>query len=306
MARVWRQLSPRASVGYRLGRGWSLSGSAGLYYQLPPYTALGFKEANAWVNKSLHYMRVGAFSAGAGWRLRDRLIVSVEGFYKRTATCRCRSRTGFRSRARATTTAWWATRSYVSSAQGRAYGVEAMARWQIPGKVNLVGSVTLFRSEYRRDSAAPYIASAWDNRFVVNVSGTYDLPRSWSVGARLSAVGGMPYTPYDVEKSSLVEAWNVQGRPYYDYTRYNDGRLDAFAQLDLRIDKTFYFRHCMLGLYIDLQNVTGSKLRQPDVLMSTGVVENPEAPAAEQRYRMKYIRQESGTLIPTLGITVEF
>ena len=99
---------------------------------------------------------------------------------------------------------------------------------------------------------------------------------------------------------------NVQGRPYYDYTRYNDGRLDAFAQLDLRIDKTFYFRHCMLGLYIDLQNVTGSKLRQPDVLMSTGVVENPEAPAAEQRYRMKYIRQESGTLIPTLGITVEF
>ena len=51
MARLWHQLSPRASVGYRLGRGWSLSGSAGLYYQLPPYTALGFKEADAWVNK---------------------------------------------------------------------------------------------------------------------------------------------------------------------------------------------------------------------------------------------------------------
>lgn len=96
------------------------------------------------------------------------------------------------------------------------------------------------------------------------------------------------------------------GRPYYDYGRYNDGRLDAFAQVDLRIDKTFYFRRCMLGLYIDLQNVTGSKLRRPDVLMSTGVVENPQAPAAEQRYRMKYIGQQSGSLIPTLGITVEF
>jgi hypothetical protein len=119
-------------------------------------------------------------------------------------------------------------------------------------------------------------------------------------------VGGTPYTPYDVEKSSLVEAWDAQGRPYYDYGRYNDGRLDAFAQVDLRIDKTFYFRRCMLGLYIDLQNVTGSKLRRPDVLMSTGVVENPQAPAAEQRYRMKYIGQQSGSLIPTLGITVEF
>ena len=103
--------------------------------------------------------------------------------------------------------------------------------------------------------------------------------------------------------------WSKPGtprRPYYDYGRYNDGRLDAFAQVDLRIDKTFYFRRCMLGLYIDLQNVTGSKLRRPDVLMSTGVVENPQAPAAEQRYRMKYIGQQSGSLIPTLGITVEF
>ena len=306
MARLWHQLSPRASVGYRLGRGWSLSGSAGLYYQLPPYTALGFKEADAWVNKSLHYMRVGAFSAGVGWRLRDRLIVSVEGFYKLYGDIPLSVADGIPLSCKGNDYGVVGNEELRSSAEGRSYGVEAMARWQIPGKVNLVGSVTLFRSEYRRDSAAPYIVSAWDSRFVVNLSGTYDLPRSWSVGARLSAVGGTPYTSYDVGKSSLVEAWNVQGRPYYDYARYNDGRLDAFAQLDLRIDKTFYFRHCMLGLYIDLQNVTGSKLRQPDVLMSTGVVENPEAPAAEQRYRMKYIRQESGTLIPTLGITVEF
>ena len=280
--------------------------SGEIFYDDIRYTALGFKEADAWVNKSLHYMRVGAFSAGAGWRLRDRLIVSVEGFYKLYGDIPLSVADGIPLSCKGNDYGVVGNEELRSSAEGRSYGVEAMARWQIPGKVNLVGSVTLFRSEYRRDSAAPYIVSAWDSRFVVNLSGTYDLPRSWSVGARLSAVGGMPYTPYDVEKSSLVEAWNVQGRPYYDYTRYNDGRLDAFAQLDLRIDKTFYFRHCMLGLYIDLQNVTGSKLRQPDVLMSTGVVENPEAPAAEQRYRMKYIRQESGTLIPTLGITVEF
>ena len=62
----------------------------------------------------------------------------------------------------------------------------------------------------------------------------------------------------------------------------------------------------MLGLYVDLQNVTASKLDRPDVWMSTGVVENPAAPADEQRYRMKQIAQSSGTLIPTLGVTVEF
>ena len=119
-------------------------------------------------------------------------------------------------------------------------------------------------------------------------------------------MGGAPYTPYDVERSSLVEAWDAQGRPYYDYSKYNAGRLDAFAQLDVRIDKGFYFRRCMLGLYIDLQNVAGGRLRQPDVLMSTGEIENPSAPASERRYRMKYLEQVSGTLLPTLGLTIEF
>ena len=193
-----------------------------------------------------------------------------------------------------------------STARGRAYGVETMARWQVPGRLNVVGSVTLYRSEYRHGAEGEWIASAWDNRFVANVSGTYDFPRNWSLGAKLSAIGGAPYTPYDLGKSSLVEAWDAQGRPYYDYARYNAGRLDAYAQLDVRLDKTFYFRHCMLGFYIDLQNVTVSKYRSPDVVMSTGEVENPDAPASEQRYRMKRLEQVSGTLLPTLGVTVEF
>ena len=92
----------------------------------------------------------------------------------------------------------------------------------------------------------------------------------------------------------------------YDYSKYNAGRLDAFAQLDVRVDKVFYFRRCMLGVYIDLQNVAGGRLRQPDVLMSTGEIENPSAPASERRYRMKYLEQVSGTLLPTLGLTIEF
>lgn len=115
-----------------------------------------------------------------------------------------------------------------------------------------------------------------------------------------------PYTPYDTDKSSLVTAWNAQGRPYYDYSKYNTGRLPAFGQIDVRVDKTFYLKRCMLGFYIDLQNVTKSTFKQPDIYMSTGVIENPSAPITEQRYKMKYIEQKSGTLMPTLGITFEY
>ena len=42
MKELWKQLSPRLSLSYELTQQWTLSGNAGLYYQLPPYTALGF------------------------------------------------------------------------------------------------------------------------------------------------------------------------------------------------------------------------------------------------------------------------
>ena len=306
MRQFWRQLSPRLSLAYALGDAWSIKGSAGIYHQLPPLTALGLRDNDgAWVNRSLRYMRVKALSAGIDWRLRDRLIVSIEGFRKGYDRIPLSLADGIPLVCKGDDYGTVGAEPLVSTAEGRAYGAELTARWQIPGKINLVGSATLFRSEYRNGQGR-YVPSAWDNRYVVNLSGTYDLPRSWSVGARLSWIGGAPYTPYDEAKSSLVSAWDAQGRPYYDYARYNTERLAAFGQLDLRIDKTFYFRRCMLGLYIDLQNVTASRLERPDVLMSTGVIANPAAPADEQRYLMKYIGQSSGTLIPTLGVTVEF
>jgi hypothetical protein len=135
---------------------------------------------------------------------------------------------------------------------------------------------------------------------------TWNFGRNWSAGAKLSCIGGAPYTPYDIDKSSLKEAWDVQGRPYLDYNQYNAERMGAFAQLDVRVDKSFYFTKWMLGLYVDLQNITGSKLKQQDILMSTGIIENTDAPITGQRYLMKYIPQEAGTVVPTIGITVEF
>ncbi|MFR3489422.1 MAG: TonB-dependent receptor [Alistipes ihumii] len=306
-ARPWHQLSPRASVRYALSERWTVAASAGLYYQLPPFTALGFENGQGKrVNRRLKYMRVAETSAGFDWRLRDRLTVSIEGFHKFYTGVPLSLADSIPLTCQGNDYGTVGDEPLAPTAEGRAYGVEAMVRWQIPNRLHVVGSVTVYRSEYRSGRRARYIASAWDNRFVLNLSGTYELPKAWSIGAKLSAIGGAPYTPYDTEKSSLKEAWDARGRPYYDYSRYNEGRLPAFAQLDLRIDKAFYFRRCTLGIYVDLQNVTGSKLRQPDVLMSTGIVENPSAPASEQRYRMKYIKQESGTLVPALGVTVEF
>lgn len=302
------QLSPRLSLSYQLTEHWSLNGNAGLYYQLPPYTALGFKNNNGlYANKyALRYMQVSQGSIGLNWRKGDTFEVSVEGFYKDYDKIPLSIADGIPLTCKGNDYGVIGNELLTSTAQGRSYGAELLLKWLIAKKLNLASSFTLFKSEYRTDKESEYIASAWDNRFIFNLRGTYNLPRHWSVGMKVSCIGGAPYTPYDADKSSLVTAWNAQGKPYYDYTRYNEERLPAFTQVDIRIDKTFYLKRCMLGFYIDLQNIAGSKLKQADVLMSTGVIKNPDAPIAEQRYVMKSLKQESGTLLPTLGITFEY
>ncbi len=302
------QLSPRLSLSYQLTEHWSLSGNAGLYYQLPPYTALGFKNNNGlYANKyALRYMQVSQGSIGINWRKGDTFEVSLEGFYKDYDKIPLSVADGIPLTCKGNDYGVIGNELLTSTAQGRSYGAELLLKWLIAKKLNLASSFTLFKSEYRNNKESEYIASAWDNRFIFNLRGTYNLPRHWSVGMKVSCIGGAPYTPYDADKSSLVTAWNAQGKPYYDYTRYNEERLPAFTQVDIRIDKTFYLKRCMLGFYIDLQNIAGSKLKQADVLMSTGVIKNPDAPIAEQRYVMKSVKQESGTLLPTLGITFEY
>lgn len=307
MKELWRQLSPRLSVSYRLIEGLTLSGHVGLYYQLPSYTALGFKgEEGEYVNRHLDYISVSQESLGLSWTPNENMDLSVVGFYKLYGHMPFSLSDQIPLSCKGNDYGTIGNEALSSEAKGRSYGVELMFKWLLTQKLNLSSSLTIFKSEFKDGEQGSYVPSAWDNRFILNMSGTYNFPKHWSLGAKVSCIGGSPYTPYDVEKSSLVEAWNVQGRAYYDYSRYNQERLPVFGQLDVRVDKTFYLKKCMLGFYLDIQNITASKLRQPDALMSTGQIENPSAPLSEQRYVMKSIRQESGTLLPTLGITFEY
>ncbi len=303
MKELWRQLFPRLSLSYRLAEGLFLSGHMGLYYQLPPYTALGFKgESGEYVNRHLRYTSVSQESVGLTWNPNENMELSAEGFYKYYDQMPLSLADGIPLSCKGNDYGVIGNEALNSNAEGRSYGVEVMFKWLLVQRLNLSSSLTVFKSEFRNGNEGDYVPSAWDNRFIFNVSGTYNFPKQWSVGMKLSCIGGSPYTPYDEDKSSLIEAWNASGRGYYDYSRYNTERLPAFGQLDVRVDKTFYWKKCMFGIYLDIQNITASKLRQPDVLMSTGQVD----PSDPQRYVMKSIKQESGTLLPTLGITFEY
>ena len=195
------QLSPRLSLSYRLTDGLYLSGNAGLYYQLPPYTGLGFKDNNgAWVNKYLRYMSVSQESLGLSWHPGNTFELSAEGFYKQYDKIPFSIADGIPLACKGNDYGVIGNEALSSTAQGRAYGIEILMKWLIAKKLNLASSFTLFKSEYRNNKQSEYIASAWDNRYIFNMSGTYNFPHNWSLGMKISCIGGAPYTPYDVEK----------------------------------------------------------------------------------------------------------
>lgn len=302
----FKHLSPRLSSSYQLTDRWSVRGNIGIYYQLPAYTALGYKNNQGeLVNKELKYQQVTSGSIGTEFKPSAAFALSMEGFYKYYRHIPLSITDQIPLACKGDDYGVTGNEALTPTAQGQAYGLELSARWNIKN-FSATGALTLYKSEYRSNKESEYLASAWDNNFILNTSGVWELSKQWSIGYKLSYIGGAPYTPYDEDKSSLVEAWNVQGKAYLDYSRYNTLRLPNFMQLDLRVDKNYYFKKWRLGLYLDLQNVLGSKLKRQDALMSTGVIENPEAPSAEQRYVMKRIKQEDGTILPTIGVTVEF
>jgi hypothetical protein len=93
-----------------------------------------------------------------------------------------------------------------------------------------------------------------------------------------------------------------------DYSQLNEKRLRAFHQLDLRIDKKFFFKKWSLDIYYDLQNVYRAKSDQPSILIldrdaDGNAQTDPDNPAA---YKTKLIDNSSGTSLSTLGIIIEF
>lgn len=125
-------------------------------------------------------------------------------------------------------------------------------------------------------------------------------------------MGGQPYTPFDAYTSSLVDYWDVNSFPAYDFNRYNQMRYDPFHQLDLRIDKEWFFSRISINLYADVQNVYNQKTSSSTFLVQeldengVPIIENPSDPPEVQRYKMKKLEGVGGTVLPTIGIIIEF
>lgn len=314
---LFRQLSPRLSVSYALNSQWSLNGNIGRYYQLPAYTTLGFADADGrLLNKNTHTGYIGAnhYVAGVEYRPARATQVTLEAFYKTYDHYPVSLIDSIALANKGTDYVAVGDEPVVPRGEGRAYGVELMFRTQELWGMVASLAYTWYRSEFKAmdEQLHPvnrYIPSNWDNRHILTLTATRRIGKSWDVGTKWRYVAGGPYTPYDVETSSRIDAWEAKLQPYLDYSRFNTSRLPAFHQLDIRVDKSFFFRKWSLILYADIQNIYNYKAWGPDDLVP---VENADGsyrqdPERPGYYLMRHIKNElGGTVLPSVGIIVDF
>jgi hypothetical protein len=310
MSNPINQLSPRFSASYRLTNELNLNFSTGRYYQLPPYTAMGYSDFKGnYINKqnNLKYITADHIVAGLELIPSENIQLTLEGFYKNYYRYPFSVRDSVPISSKSADYGIFGNEELLSVSRGRAYGFEILGRFKEFRKINMVFSYTYVRSEFHGLNSA-MIPSSWDNKHLFNLTATRRFIRNWDIGLKWRFVGGAPYTPYDLEKSSLKSAWDLQGRGYFDYSKFNTLRLKAFHQLDIRIDKQYFFTGWSLMMYADVQNVYNHKADQPPLLIkvSDGAGNPVTDPSNPLKYSLKYLDNQSGTVLPTIGIIIEF
>ena len=318
MKNLANQLSPRISASYLLTDGWYLNFNTGRFYQMPAYTAMGYKgPEGTMVNQpDIKYIQSDHFVAGVEWLPDAESKVSVEGFYKKYSNYPFSLIDSVSLASKGADFGLYGNEPIKSISEGRAYGAEFLYRNRDLFGTNLTISYTLVRSETFpiKESLIPLgnIPTSWDNVHLLNIYGFRKFKGNWQVGFKWRLVGGQPYTPYDSYTSSLVDYWDVTAFPALDYNQYNQLRFEPFHQLDLRVDKEWFLSRVTINLYVDVQNVYNFKTTSSAFLIQdldaegNPVIINPEASPELQRYKMKELQSAAGTVLPTIGVIIEF
>lgn len=307
MSNPFPQLSPRLSASFALSGDVDLNANLGRYAMQPSYTSMGYRASDGtYVNKDrLRYIMSNQAVFGAEYHPGEYLRFSVEGFYKSYSAYPISEVEGVSLASKGTEYGQVGAEAVLSTGLGRAYGVEVVARLLPWNEFSATATYTLFRSEFT-DKSGVYRPSSWDAGQMINLLGSYRLGKSWYLSASWRYIGGAPYTPIDMELSTNKTAWAVTNQAYLDYTRFNTLRLPAKHQLDLRLDKEFYFKHWMLNLYVDVQNaylssyVTAPLYTNQDA--SGQIMDDPTDP---QRQQLRQLDYYSKLIFPTLGLIIK-
>lgn len=311
MQNVFNQ--PTASVSASLPtavNGLFLNANIGQFTQLPSYTILGYRNAAGALDNldRVKYIRNRMIAAGLQYNKVKDTRITLEGFYKQYANYPLALNDSISLGNLGTDFAVVGNEPVSSVCDGRAYGMEFLVQRRSRSGLYGILAYTLSWSEFS-DKNGNAVKSAWDSRHTVSLVGGMKMKRNWELGAKFRLATGRPYTPFDVQRSLVKSNWDVKGVALSDYNRLNSERLGTFSQLDVRVDKVWYFKKSSLNLYMDIQNFLNKEyLGAPTLIAAQDAYGNliTDPTAAVPSYKADYLVNSTGFLQPSIGVILDF
>lgn len=302
-----KQSSPRLSASYTLTEYTALNVGIGRYFQNAAYTTMGYRDNFGQLvnSNSVKYIGLNQYNIGVERKFTQKVLLSVEGFYKDYFQYPIDLITGASLANQGAGYDIAGASSVEFTGKGRAVGFEILNRWNL-NSFKLLASYTFVRSLFT-DITGDYIPSSWDSKHLLTITGTKEFKSNWRVGFKWRYVGGLPYTPYDLELSSIVQAWDANGQAYLDYSELNSLRFKSFHQLDIRVDKNYFFNKWSLMCYIDIQNAYNFQNTGQDYIIREKNEDGTyKVVNGGTSYVLKSVSNKSGTLLPSIGIMIKF
>ena len=290
--------------------GLFLNANVGQFTQLPSYTILGYRNAAGELDNlnRVKYIRNRMVAAGLQYNKVKDTRITLEGFYKQYANYPLALNDSISLGNLGTDFAVVGNEPVSSVCDGRAYGMEFLVQKRSRSGLYGILAYTLSWSEFS-DKNGNAVKSAWDSRHTVSLVGGMKMKRNWELGAKFRLATGRPYTPYDVQRSLVKINWDVKGVALNDYSRLNTERLGTFSQLDVRVDKVWYFKKSSLNLYMDIQNFLNKEyLGAPTLIAAQDAAGNliTDPNATVPSYKADYLVNSTGFLQPSIGVIFDF
>ena len=310
MKNPFDQFSPRIALSYKLDENISFNATTGKYFQLPAYTIMGYRNNdNELVNKEngLEFINATHYVAGIEYKPGETSKVTLEGFYKKYKNYPFSVENGISLANLGSDFGVVGNEEVNSNSEGKAYGFEVFAQKRSYSGLYGIASYTYVISEFKNEGAN-FIPSSWDNKHLLTLTGGKKLNKNWEIGGKFRLIDGQPYTPYDTDASSLISNYNVSNSGILDFSKLNSERFKTFNQLDVRVDKTWYWDSLSLNFYIDIQNLYASKYTTQAYLIPI-LDENGNRSINSNdssRYNLEEIENESGNILPSFGIIIDF
>ncbi|MEJ6734640.1 MAG: TonB-dependent receptor [Flavobacteriales bacterium] len=295
--------SPRASASYKLGKKSSLNANVGRFFQLPSYTVLGYTDSlGQFLNQDVDYIQCDHAVFGYEYNPSDYSKITLEGFYKQYDNYPFSVNDSVSLANLGGDFGVIGNEDVSSISQGKSYGLEFLAQQKLSKSIYGILSVTYYKSLFE-DKNQELVPSSWDNRYILNLAAGKKFKGNIELGMKFRYSGGAPYTPFDLATTSAQDSLFSQG--YLDYNNVNSLRLGDIHTLDVRVDKKWYFKSWSLNAYIDIQNIYNNKVK-----LRSDVSNNPDVGElvyeSQEGQNLYEIPNESGTLLPSIGLLIEF